>query len=645
VLSARVRLASLWVSQVARVLADWCLRLVAVLEWAGTSGLGSGSAWHIATAVFIAPFIVLAPLNGCLSNSLPRRAVLVGSALFTLLAVLLFAVLQGPWLICLGFVALGAAVYSPSRYAMLPAAANDCRLPLQCVNGWIEMGGAAAIVGGVALGWCLPEADWPRNGLPLASRVVSVLLGLNVLCLLTALPVAFPSDLRRPEPPFRAVVAFFRDCRRVLAAPAATGSVLALAAFQALVTAGSGALVAQVLTADTEHPSGLLLALGLVGSGAALGCASAALQGHLRRGLGFVAYGATGLLLALVWATLAATLGAALPLVPCFLLGFMGGLVNVPLRSNYLAAVPADARGNATAVMNLTIYVLTTALALLVAGLAGGGLLAAPLAQLGFLVLLAAVGTILAWRLLFSHALELACEWVLTPMYRVRGYGPGANSIPATGPLLIVANHSAYLDPFWVSKLSPRLPAPMMTSVFYDRPIIRWLMVHVVHAIRVPSTSFRREAPELREAIEVLRRGGCLLVFPEAMLRRKEDQLLRHFGQGVWHILREVPQTPVVICWIEGGWGSFSSYCNGPPMQDKRLDWARRIDIGVAEPQVLAPSLLADQRSTRAYLMRACLECRRYLGLEVPADKEVHTEGENPQEQDAPGTDAQEIGS
>ena len=75
-----------------------------------------------------------------------------------------------------------------------------------------------------------------------------------------------------------------------------------------------------------------------------------------------------------------------------------------------------------------------------------------------------------------------------------------------------------------------------------------------------------------------------------------------------------------VVCWVEGGWGSYASYASGPPMMNKKLDFRRPIDIAVAPPQVLGPELLADGRATRAYLMRACLECRRHLGLGVPSE-------------------------
>ncbi|HZY86674.1 MAG TPA: MFS transporter [Gemmataceae bacterium] len=615
--SARLRLASLWVSQAARVLADWCLRWVAFLEWAGPGRQASGPAWHAATAVFIAPFLLLAPLNGPLCNGLPRRAVLAGSALFTLAAVAAFAAAGGPWTVCLGVVALGAAVYSPARYALLPAAAVDSRIPLPRVNGWVEMGGAAAIVGGIALGWSLPGAGWPGDGLHLAGRAVAVLLGLNVLSFLTALPVSFPSDVVRPEPPGRAVADFFCDCARIARRPVAAPSLLGLAAFQAVVTAGSGALAAHLLVSDFDGPR-VVEALALVGAGAAAGCLAAGLQGHPRRSLGLVPFGATGLLAALGWAALAAHGGAVLPLAPCFLLGFTGGLVNVPLRAAYLAAVPADARGNATAVMNTAIYALTSLLALLMLGLTRGGLLPTPFAQLGFLAALAGAGVAVAWRALATPAFEQGCELLLVPTYRVRALGPGRDRVPTTGPLLIVANHAAYLDPFWLCKCMPRHVTPMMTSVFYDLPVVRWLMVHVVRAIRVPAATFRREAPELRDAVAVLRRGGCVLIFPEGILRRRADVLLRPFGQGVWHVLQELPDTPVLVCWIEGGWGSFASYDGGPPLKGKWPDLLRRIDVGVGVPAPLPAEVLADQKATRAWLMHACLECRRCLGLEVP---------------------------
>jgi 1-acyl-sn-glycerol-3-phosphate acyltransferase len=611
VLPARIRLASLWVSQTARVLADWCLRVVAWREWSVCS---PDTAWHVATAVFIAPFLLLAPLNGCLSNGLPRRGVLVGASALSLAAVAGCAAAGAPWMLCLGLAALAAAVYSPARYALLPAAATEAHVPLPRANGLIEMGGASAIVGGVALGWTLAGEG--------AGLVAAVLLGLNLLTLLTAWPAFFPSDVLRPEHPLQAVAGFFADLRRTLAEQTAAAALVGLAAFQAIVTAGSGALLAHTLVSGGEaHDFRWILVEVMIG--AALGCGVAALQGHPRRSLGLVPFGATGLVAALVWASVVGPTWG-----PCLLLGLSGALVNVPLRATYIGEVPADARGNAMAVMYTTIYLLTTLLALLVVGLVKSGLLTSSLAQVIFLSALAALGAGVCWYFLAVHAVEQILELLFFLMYRIRAHGPGKDLIPPRGPLIVVANHTAYADPFWVGKIAPRHLTPLMTSLFFDLPVVRWLMVHIVGAIRVQHSTYRREAPELREAAEMLRKGGAVLLFPEAQLRRTAEPGLRLFGQGVWHLLHELPDTPVVVLWIEGGWGSYSSYFNGPPMSNKRPDWRRPIDMAVERPHTIDPAILADPLATRTYLMRACLECRRYLGLEVPAGRDVKEEDE-----------------
>jgi 1-acyl-sn-glycerol-3-phosphate acyltransferase len=624
----RLRLLALLIVQLARVMADWCLRLVAVLFVAGPDRQGVLGSWHLATAVATAPFLVLAPFNGCFNNSLPRRLVLIVVSAFTLAVVVACVWFQFSWLVCLGLVAVGAGVSSPTRYALIPAAAQDTGVPLTRVNGLMEMAGVGAIICGLMLALKLLDPDWPANGQPLTSAVAWALIGLNLVCLVAAFGVSFPSDVPRPEPFFQSVAGFFRDCKRIALVPLARGNLLALACFQALVTAGAGVVAAPLLSHESgqtgDQISKLIGTLGLVAIGTAVGCLLAAFQGHPRRNPGLVPFGATGLVVALLLGQRLLEkephlASQGLPAYLCVLLGISGGLVNVPLRAAYIAAVPADARGNAMSVMNFAIYFCTTVLSLLMAWLSKTPWLNSPGAQLGFLAVPAFLGALLAWRLLYPAAIEQVVEIMLLPIYRFHLHGPGKGKIPMQGPLLIVANHSAYMDPFWVAKVVQRRVTPMMTSLFYDLPFVHWMMVHVVGAIRVPHSTFRREAPELRDAVEVLRQAGCVLLFPEGRLRRTTEQLISPFGQGIWHILKEMPETPVVVCWIEGGWGSFTSYKGGPPMKNKRPRLWRHINLAFAEPQVLPAELLADRDALRAYLMRACLECRRYLGLEVPA--------------------------
>jgi hypothetical protein len=150
----------------------------------------------------------------------------------------------------------------------------------------------------------------------------------------------------------------------------------------------------------------------------------------------------------------------------------------------------------------------------------------------------------------------------------------------------------------------------------YDLPVLRWLMTRVVHAIRVQAGKLTREPPELAETVAALDRGECVVIFPEGYMMRRPGKPLNQFGQGIWRILCQRPGTPVMVCWIEGGWGSYVSYADGPPTVNKRLDWWRPITVGVSAPLILDPALLADQRATRKYLMQACLEARKHIGLE-----------------------------
>ncbi len=621
---ARFRLASLWLSQSTRLMADYCLRIFVILQLAEGGAQEREAAWHVVIALFMAPAILFAPFNGALSNTLPRRWVLVGTAAYCLAVIGGGALLGLPWLALWGLLALGSVIYYPTRYAVLPAAAEETQVPLTRVNGLIEMGAALAIVFGLVAGYQFTRGGWtvPAELLGEAGPppAVALALALSAVCLVTALPARFRGDVRRPEPPAAAVRDFFGDVRRIFQVREARLALLTMAGLRGLVAGSTGALLAVVFSRHENQTGPQQVAdvmwIGLwLGLGAAAGSLLAGVQRHPRRALGLVPLGATGLALGLALAALTGDTG---PVLAMFL-GFVIGLANVPLAAAYQANVPADTRGNGMAVRQLFEYVAMTALAVTLVGLVRLGL--PPLGQFWVVAALAVLLVAVCWRLLAVVFLELGVELLMWPLYRVRATGPGLDRIPVHGPLLVVANHSSYFDPLWLGKILPRHIRPMMTSLFYDLPGLRWLMKHVVGAIRVQFSPYRREAPELQEAIAALDAGECVVIFPEGSLRRDEARPLRQFGQGVWHILHQRPQTPVVLCWIEGGWGSYCSYFKGPPLRNKRLDWFRRIDVVVAEPLRVAPELLADQRATRTYLMERCLETRRHLGLaEVRAE-------------------------
>jgi len=275
----------------------------------------------------------------------------------------------------------------------------DTRLPLSRVTSWIEMGGAAGIVAGAILGRYLHDVAWPGD----LSAAIAVAFLFGLAALLTAMPVHFAADVTRPEPPLQAVAGFFRDARRVFADRPARSSLLGLALLMSLVTSGSGALLSYTLEPQfADGKAALVWAMAMTAAGAAAGSLLAGWQRNLRRCLALVPFAATGLLAALAWATAVRD-----PTWPCLLLGLMTGLANVPLRSFYQAAGPADARGNGMAVMNTTIFVSTTLLSVLMFVLTYFRVVGEAMAQLRVLAGLTIVATVMAWWVLRRMVREL----------------------------------------------------------------------------------------------------------------------------------------------------------------------------------------------------------------------------------------------
>lgn len=388
-------------SQVSRAAADAGLRLFVVLLAADGSPGQRESAWHLVMALFMLPCVLLAPVNGALSNSLPKRGLLVASAAY------LLAVLMGYGLIGSGgsaaaavtvaLVAMGSAVYGPTRFALLPATARDTGWPLSRVTAGIESGAVLAMVlGMLGVAELVTRQDAQVQTGP--APALLALWGLSLVCLLTALPAWFESDVRRPEPPWAALRGFFADGRRILANPPACSALIGIAALRGIVAVAVGALIAAVLArqdGDTAASFRLLLAVALLAMlGTGLGSLLAGLVGERRVGRWLVPIGAAGLALSLAWVAQA----PGVPLEVCVLIGVFGGMVNVPLLVAYQVAIPADARGNGMSILSTAGYLSMSVLSLGMAALSALRVVDAS-GQLILAAALAAVAAIAAWTL------------------------------------------------------------------------------------------------------------------------------------------------------------------------------------------------------------------------------------------------------
>jgi 1-acyl-sn-glycerol-3-phosphate acyltransferase len=131
---------------------------------------------------------------------------------------------------------------------------------------------------------------------------------------------------------------------------------------------------------------------------------------------------------------------------------------------------------------------------------------------------------------------------VMRLLFRVEGRG--REHVPARGPVLLVANHSSFLDPPLVGGMTPRPLSFMAKEELFRVPLLGALIR------RLNARPVRREgadASALRASLRVLQEGGVLLVFPEGT--RGPEGTLREpkAGAGMLAVLSGAPVVPVFV--------------------------------------------------------------------------------------------------
>jgi 1-acyl-sn-glycerol-3-phosphate acyltransferase len=122
----------------------------------------------------------------------------------------------------------------------------------------------------------------------------------------------------------------------------------------------------------------------------------------------------------------------------------------------------------------------------------------------------------------------------------------GTRNIPAEGPAIVVANHGGFFDPFLLQAGTWRPLRYLMTSDFYDVKAQQWFY-RFVGAIRVNENGPPRDS--IRGALDVLKAGGLVGLFPEGMLSPNGG--LSPLQPGI-SFLAQRARVPVLPAWIDG---------------------------------------------------------------------------------------------
>ncbi len=126
-----------------------------------------------------------------------------------------------------------------------------------------------------------------------------------------------------------------------------------------------------------------------------------------------------------------------------------------------------------------------------------------------------------------------------------------AGNIPATGPVLIVSNHSSLLDAPLVGGASSRQLSFLAKAELFRIPVLGPLIR------RVGARPIRREGPDpgaMRAALRVLEENGALLIFPEGT--RGPEGVLRpaKAGAGMLAVMTGAPVVPVYVSGSGRAW-------------------------------------------------------------------------------------------
>ena len=122
----------------------------------------------------------------------------------------------------------------------------------------------------------------------------------------------------------------------------------------------------------------------------------------------------------------------------------------------------------------------------------------------------------------------------------------GTEHVPRQGTVLLVANHSSFLDPPLVGGVTPRPLSFMAKAELFRVPLLGALIR------RLNARPVRREgadASALRTALRILQDGGVLLMFPEGT--RGPEGTLRDPKPGA-AMLAVMSGAPVVPVFVKG---------------------------------------------------------------------------------------------
>ncbi|MBP7633433.1 MFS transporter [Candidatus Ozemobacteraceae bacterium] len=539
--------------------------VVALLSMrAATAGLTPGTAAFetasqsqatVAFVVYTLPLAIFSLPAGPIADRFSKRSVIVWLKLLEVLVLLggtvSLAVGGSTWplFLALGLMSLQSALYSPSKYGIIPELVPHEKLAH--ANGLLEMWTFLAIIVGTALGGFLLDAS---GSSPWIAGAVLTFCATGGWLASMSIPKVQPATA---EPV--GVVESVRDAWSILSSDRVLRlSVMGSILFWGIVSLlGQDILVyAKAITAGSANSDTLSgLPMALYGIGVAAGSMLAARLSGPNVEYGLIPLGSVGIAAFTVLFGLFGP-GIAGTLLVMTVLGVSSGLILVPLDSIMQWRSPAHRRGAVIALANVFIFGGT------VAGSLGAGLLA----NTGFdareiilcTALLTTGGTLWALWLLPDFLLRLVIVLATNVFYRLTILG--SVNVPREGGALLVSNHVSFIDGFLVIASTDRPVRFIVDEMYYNHWLLNPFM-RALHVIPVSSTGgLRVVLKALRDAGSSLDEGELVCIFPEGEVTR--TGMMLPFRRGLERIIKG-RTAPIIPIHLDRVWGSVYSRSSG----------------------------------------------------------------------------------
>jgi len=200
----------------------------------------------------------------------------------------------------------------------------------------------------------------------------------------------------------------------------------------------------------------------------------------------------------------------------------------------------------------------------------------------------------------------------------------GAEHVPASGPVVLAANHIGVLDGPLLAVFAPR-PVHALTKqeMFHGRT---GRFLH--RAGQIPLDRFDVDPRAVRTALRVLRDGGVVGVFPEGT--RGDGELHRfHHGAAYLALVSGAPVVPVILIGSREPGGSIGS----TPARGAQIDlvMGAPVDLG-ARPWPRTPGMVREASMLlRRRLLETLVEARRTTGRELPGPLPAGQDEDDPE--------------